>query len=68
MGQLTFIDLFGAPGGMSLGFKLAGMKPVGALDFFEDGLRTYEKNFTEVPRENVVRGDASKNHIVESFC
>ena len=40
---LRFIDLFGVPGGMSLGFKLAGMRPVGALDIFNSGIETYKK-------------------------
>ncbi len=51
---------------MSMGFKLAGMKPVGALDIFESGIKTYKKNFS-VPEENVVSADASKNNIVEKF-
>jgi len=64
---LSFIDLFGVPGGMSLGFKLAGMKPVGALDVFDSGIETYRKNFLETPDENVVCADASKNNIVKKF-
>lgn len=64
---LSFIDLFGAPGGMSLGFKMAGFKPVGALDIFDFGLETYKKNFPEVRGENVVCADASRNNIVEKF-
>ena len=67
MTRLSFIDLFGVPGGMSLGFKLAGMKPVGALDIFDSGIETYKKNFPETPEENVVCADASKNNIVEKF-
>lgn len=64
---LSFIDLFGVPGGMSLGFKMAGMKPVGALDIFESGIETYRKNFRETPDENIVCADASKNNIIEKF-
>ena len=30
--KLRFIDLFGAPGGMSLGMKMAGLQPVAAQD------------------------------------
>ena len=67
MSNLTFIDLFGVPGGMSLGFKMAGMKPMGALDIFKSGIETYKKNFPEVPRENIVCADASKNNIVKKF-
>jgi DNA (cytosine-5)-methyltransferase 1 len=64
---LTFIDLFGVPGGLSLGFKMAGLKPVGALDIFDSGIETYRKNFKETPEENVVCADASKNNIVKKF-
>lgn len=64
---LSFIDLFGVPGGMSLGFKMAGMKPVGALDIFDSGIETYKKNFQKTPIENIVCADASKNNIVEKF-
>ena len=67
MSKLSFIDLFGVPGGMSLGFKLAGMKPMGALDIFESGIETYKNNFSGVPKENIVCADASKNNIVEKF-
>ena len=67
MGKLTFVELFGVPGGMSLGFKLAGMKSVGALDIFEPGIETYRKNFPEVREENVVCADASSSNIVEKF-
>jgi len=65
--SLNFIDLFGVPGGMSLGFKLAGMKPIGALDIFDSGVETYKKNFTETPKENIVCADASRNNIVKKF-
>lgn len=63
----AFIDLFGAPGGMSLGFKLAGMRPVGALDIFKAGLDTYALNFPEVPEENIVCSDAGSPGAVERF-
>lgn len=67
MTKLSFIDLFGVPGGMSLGFKIAGMKSVGALDVFDSGIVTYKKNFPETPEENIVCADASRNNIVEKF-
>lgn len=67
MTRLSFIDLFAVPGGMSLGFKLAGMKSLGALDIFGSGIETYKKNFTETPKENIVCADASKNDIVKKF-
>jgi DNA (cytosine-5)-methyltransferase 1 len=67
MGKLAFVELFGVPGGMSMGFKLAGMKSVGALDIFEPGIETYRKNFPEVNEENVVCADASAPNVVEKF-
>lgn len=67
MTKLKFIDLFGVPGGMSLGFKLAGMQPVGALDIFGAGIETYQKNFPEVKTKSVVCADASTNGIVKKF-
>ena len=66
MRTLRFVDLFGAPGGMSLGFQLAGMKPVGALDVFETGIETYRKNF-KVSDECVICADAGSNGIVGKF-
>ena len=64
----TFIDLFGAPGGMSRGFQLSKkFRPMGMLDIFADGVETYRKNFPEVPQQNAVLGDASKPGIVKRF-
>ena len=60
----TFVDLFGAPGGMSLGFKMSGMRPVGAVDMFKAGIETYRSNFPEVPEENVVCEDLSRGDII----
>jgi DNA (cytosine-5)-methyltransferase 1 len=67
MEKLTFVELFGVPGGLSLGFELAGMKSVGALDIFKPGIETYRKNFHEVKKENVVCEDASIPNVVEKF-
>lgn len=67
MPPFTFVDLFGAPGGMSLGFRLAGMRPVGVLDSFGEGIETYRENFPEVPEKNVMCADAGSNGIVERF-
>lgn len=67
MKKLKFIDLFGAPGGMSLGFQMAGMESVGLLDSFRQGVETYRRNFTELAYRNIVCADASKRNIVEQF-
>lgn len=37
----TVIDLFCGCGGLSLGFEMAGFKPVFAIDFWEDAVKTY---------------------------
>ena len=45
--EFTFIDLFAAPGGMSLGFEMAGFKSIAAVDVDERGMMTYSQNFPE---------------------
>jgi len=65
--KIRFIDLFGVPGGLSLGFKMAGMSPIGTLDNFREGLETFSHNFPEVSAENVVKVDASKSYALELF-
>jgi DNA (cytosine-5)-methyltransferase 1 len=45
--RFTFIDLFAAPGGMSLGFEMAGFRSVAAVDIDEKGMLTYSRNFPE---------------------
>ena len=49
---------------MSLGFKMSGMKPVGAVDMFKAGIETYRSNFPEVSEENVVCDDLSRSDII----
>ena len=34
--KLKFIDLFGVPGGMSLGMKMAGLQQIAVLDIFKE--------------------------------
>jgi len=45
--RFTFIDLFAAPGGMSLGFEMATFKSIAAVDVDEKGMITYSQNFPE---------------------
>ena len=66
--MITFVDLFGAPGGMSLGFKMSGMRPAGAFDLLKAGIETYRRNFPEVPEENVACMDLSKDDIKETVA
>jgi DNA (cytosine-5)-methyltransferase 1 len=42
---LNVLDLFCGSGGISEGFKLAGFKIVGGVDFDADSVRTFERNF-----------------------
>lgn len=43
--QYTFIDLFAAPGGLSLGFEMAGFHSLAGIDADPKGMLTYEANF-----------------------
>jgi DNA (cytosine-5)-methyltransferase 1 len=47
--RFIFIDLFAAPGGLSLGCEMAGFKCIGAVDIDEIGIKTYTYNFPKVP-------------------
>ena len=47
--QPTFIDLFSGCGGMSLGFEMAGFKPILAIDHWGDALETYKTNNPGTP-------------------
>ncbi len=67
MTKLSFIDLFGVPGGMSHGFKMAGFEPIAALDVFDYGLETYSKNFPKVPSKNIFKADAGSRNVVTQF-
>ena len=62
-----FVDLFGGAGGMSLGFKMAGFRPLATLDSFGPGNDTYRKNFSSMPPENVVCADAGAPGAIEEF-
>lgn len=43
--EYTVIDLFCGAGGLSLGFKNAGFKIIGGIDFDKDAIATHELNF-----------------------
>jgi len=55
--KFTLIDLFAAPGGMSLGFEMAGFKSVAAVDIDGKGMLTYSQNF---PDAEIVVADIRK--------
>ena len=42
--SLNYIEVFAAPGGLGLGFKMASFKPLVAIDIYRDGLKTFHAN------------------------
>ena len=63
-----FVDLFGGAGGMSLGFKMAGFRPLAMLDSFVPGNDTYMRNFSNMSPGRVVRADAGAPGAIEDFA
>ena len=51
---LNFIDIFAAPGGLSLGFTMAGFYLLGGVDIDSDGLKTFSYNF---PNAKILQKD-----------
>lgn len=45
----SFVDLFSGAGGLSLGLKNAGWRPLLAVDSWPDAIRTYRSNFEDHP-------------------
>jgi DNA (cytosine-5)-methyltransferase 1 len=45
--RFTIIDFFCAPGGFTLGFELAGFRPLAGVDKNPSGVLTYHHNFPE---------------------
>lgn len=64
---IGFVDMFGGAGGMSLGFEMAGFRPLATLDSFGPGNDTYRRNFHNVPPESVVCADAGDPSAIEGF-
>ena len=56
-GEFTFIDLFAAPGGLSLGFEMAGFRALAGVDIDPAGMETYGFNF---PKSKAVVMDVRK--------
>ena len=53
----TAIDLFAAPGGLSLGFEMAGFRVLAAVDIDSRGMETYRFNF---PKTKTIVKDIRK--------
>lgn len=51
---LNFVDVFSAPGGLSLGFQMAGFRPLVAVDIDKHGVETLLYNF---PKTKVLLKD-----------
>lgn len=58
------IDLFCGVGGMSLGFKQAGFRVVGAFDAEERHVLTYKKNFPKAPAVTVDLREVSGSDLL----
>lgn len=43
--SITVVDLFSGCGGLSLGFQMAGVKPIAAFDSWKPAVDTYNTNF-----------------------
>jgi DNA (cytosine-5)-methyltransferase 1 len=50
----NFVDIFSAPGGLSLGFQMAGFRPLVAVDIDKHGVETLSYNF---PKTKVLLKD-----------
>lgn len=64
---MNVLDLFCGSGGISEGFKLAGFKIVGGVDFDADSIKTFAHNF---PGSNAICGDLlqfSEKQIKKEF-
>ena len=66
--QVIVYDFFSGCGGTSAGLRLAGMKPVLAVDIDDEALKTYRANFTEAAViETDIRALATRDleHLME---
>lgn len=69
--KYTFIDLFSGAGGLTLGFRLAGYKPLLAIDMNHEAMLTYRRNNPDVVaiEDDIHRVDVEKtlDMIVNRF-
>ena len=64
--SLKFFDFFCGAGGLSLGLKAAGLRPVGGLDINRSASKTYRSNFgVKVLQRNAFKVDLKE--LVEEF-
>lgn len=63
-GCKTSVDLFSGAGGMTYGFKLAGIKAVVANDIEENACVTLKSNMPEIP---IICGDITKKEVKDKI-
>ena len=61
------LDLFAGAGGLTLGFKNAGIKSIGAIEVDRFAAETFKYNFPEIPMYNRDIHSFSNQEIIERF-
>lgn len=64
---MTSLDLFAGAGGITLGFKKAGIKSIGAVEIDRFAAETFRYNFPEIPLYNRDIHSFSDEEILERF-
>ena len=64
---MTSLDLFAGAGGITLGFKKAGIKSIGAVEIDRFAAETFRYNFPDVPLYNRDIYSFSDKEILERF-
>jgi DNA (cytosine-5)-methyltransferase 1 len=62
----VFVDLFAGAGGLSLGFKLAGWKPLVANDIDRASLNTYMANIHDAVVHGDIRDPAVRHELIST--
>ena len=65
--EKSFVDLFCGGGGLSLGFKWAGWKPLVGSDWKEDFTKTYSLNIHDKVVTGDIRDNQTQDAIVEAI-
>lgn len=65
--ELTVLDLFSGAGGLSLGFRNAGFKIIGGIDFNDDAIKTHHRNFPNSISISEDIKNLSKDFFIENF-
>lgn len=65
--MMTSLDLFAGAGGMTLGFKNAGIKSIGAIELDRFAAETFSRNFPEIPMFNRDIYSFSNEEVLKRF-